>query len=318
MGGSNPAAAGAGGAPQNAGTSGMTVAGTPSSGNGFGGGGASVGGGGFLGDGLFEGSAVAAVSLTYDDGLDTQLAIVQPALEAGGLRGTFFLSSFEGVDHEWSLPNASAPLTLRHQAWQAAASKGHELASHTVNHPCNDTGKAAGFKLTDYDSARMSAELDDSVARLTRLGAEAPLTFAYPCGSDRAGIGQQGQDFASLVAPRFFAARGSTSGVADPQLVDVQRVPQRDAGGKSGDELRAMVDEAIAARGWLVLLFHGVGEERLSCPGGLSYAPDACMINYLTTSQEAHASLVTYLEQKQAQVWTAPLKQVAVRIAAKR
>lgn len=264
----------------------------------------------------FPEGALAAVTLTYDDGLDPHLATAQPALDAAGLRGTFFLSNFEGVDHDWALPNATSALTARHLAWQAAAQHGHELASHTVNHPCNSASKAPGFKLTDYDMQRMTLELDDSLARLQRLGATMPITFAYPCASDKAGLGAAKEDYSPLVAQRFLAARVSESGIADPAQVDLLHVPQLDTGGKSGDELKAMVDQAIAAKGWLVLLFHGVGEET-ACPG-LAYAPETCMVNYLTTSTEAHAALVQYLAAKKAEVWTATFKQVASHVQASR
>jgi peptidoglycan/xylan/chitin deacetylase (PgdA/CDA1 family) len=276
-----------------------------------------TGGGGTSGGGavMFEGGAVAAVSLTYDDGLDPHLAVVQPALEAVGLRGTFFLSNFEGVDNDWALPSVKQPLPAlspRHLAWQAAGQKGHEVAGHTVNHPCNSDSKAPNYHLTDYTMARMQTELDESIARLARLGGNPPLTFAYPCGSDKAGLGATAEDYSPLVAARFFAARVSDTGIADPSKVDLLHVPQLDSGGKSGDELKKMVDDAIAAKGWLVLLFHGVGSDA-SC-NGLTYAPDTCMINYLTTSTEAHAALIQYLAEKKAQVWTAPFGQVATRI----
>jgi peptidoglycan/xylan/chitin deacetylase (PgdA/CDA1 family) len=273
-------------------------------------------GGGSL-DG-FQGGALAAVTLTYDDGLDPHLATVQPALEAAGFRGTFFLSSFEGVDHDWALPNATSPLSARHMAWQAAAQKGHELADHTVNHPCDAASKAPNWKLDQYTQARMTMELDDSIARLTRLGGTAPFTFAYPCGSDKKGIGPNAEDYSPLVAARFFAARVSDSGMANPAQVDLLHVPQLDAGAKTGDELKAMVDQAIAAKSWLVLLFHGVGSETLSCPQALGYQPQSCMINYLTTSSEAHAALVQYLADKKTEVWTATFKEVATYIASKR
>lgn len=265
----------------------------------------------------FEGGAVAAVSLTYDDGLDPHLAIVQPALEAAGFRGTFFLSNFEGVEHDWALPSVKTPLqplTARHQAWQAAGQKGHEIAGHTVNHPCDAASKAPGFKLVDYDLNRMQTELDESLQRMARLGAKEPFTFAYPCASDKKGLGAMGTDYSPLVATRFMAARVSDSGIADPKTVDLLHVPQLDTGGKTGDQLKKMVDDAIAAKGWLVLLFHGVGKEQASCPGNLTYAPDQCMINYLTTSEEAHTALVQYLVEKKTQVWTAPFKDVATRI----
>jgi peptidoglycan/xylan/chitin deacetylase (PgdA/CDA1 family) len=316
------ASGGVGGMPGSAGN-------TSSAGGVAGGGGTSVAGGGAgaaaagtsAGGGvpvMFEGGAVAAVSLTYDDGLDPHLATVQPALEAVGLRGTFYLSNFEGVDNDWALPSVKMPLQPlkpRHLAWMAAGMKGHELADHTVNHPCNAASKAPGFHLTDYDLSRMEKELDESIARLARLGVTQPISFAYPCASDKAGLGQPPtMDYSPLVAARFFAARVSDTGIADPTTVDLLHVPELDTGGKTGDELKKMVDDAIAAKGWLVLLFHGVGTDQASCPQGLDYAPAQCTINYLTTSTEAHAALVQYLADKKAQVWTAPFKQVATLI----
>jgi peptidoglycan/xylan/chitin deacetylase (PgdA/CDA1 family) len=274
--------------------------------------GATGGGEASTGDPAFPGGAIAAVSLTYDDGLDPHLAVVGPLLDMHGIKGTFFLSNFEGVDHQWALPNLKDPLNARHMAWQAMGQKGHELAGHTVNHPCNAAGKAAGFHLTDYDMTRMSNELDDDIARMKRLGATAPFTFAYPCASDKAGIGPSGQDYSPLVLPRFFAARTSDAAIADPKTVELHHVPMMDTGSQTGDQLRAMVDQAIAKKGWLVLLFHGVGSET-TCPK-LDYQPSVCMINYLVTSAAAHQSVVEYLDQKKTQVWTAPFKEVAQRL----
>lgn len=309
-----------GNAAQVGGTGGSAQAGSGAGGAGAGGT-ASGGGGGGSAPVTFKDGAVAAVSLTYDDGLDPHLAIVQPALEAAGFRGTFFLSSFEGVDNDWALPTTKMPLpplSARHMAWQAAGQKGHELADHTVNHPCNSASKAPGFHYTDYTMLRMQQELDDSIARLARLGATPPLTFGYPCGGDKAGVGPAGEDFSPLVAQRFMAARVSVNGIADPATVDLLHVPQLDTGGKTGDELKKMIDDAIAAKGWLVLLFHGVGNEQASCPQNLGYAPDKCMINYLTTSAEAHQTLVDYLAEKKQQVWTGTFKEVATAIKAAR
>jgi sialate O-acetylesterase len=327
--GANGSSAGSGGSSVAAGgtTGGASGSGTSTGGNSNGGaaeagsasGGAAAGSAGSAGGGSvsFKDGAVAAVSLTYDDGLDPHLAIVQPALEAAGFRGTFFLSSFEGVDNDWALPSVKMPLpplSPRHLAWQAAGQKGHELADHTVNHPCNSASKAPGFHYTDYTMARMQQELDESTARLARLGAAPPITFAYPCAGDMAGVGQAAEDFSPLVATRFMAARVSVNGIADPAKVGLLHVPQLDTGGKSADELKKMVDDAIAAKGWLVLLFHGVGTDQATCPQNLGYAPDKCMINYLTTSEQSHQALVEYLSQKKAQVWTATFKEVATAI----
>jgi peptidoglycan/xylan/chitin deacetylase (PgdA/CDA1 family) len=254
----------------------------------------------------------AAVSLTYDDGLDTQLALAAPVLDAFGLKATFFLASMAGVDHDWALPNLNDALTARQLAWQALARNGHELASHTVHHPCPlelHSGQAPGYRLTDYDAPRISAELDDSVRRLTRLSARPPVSFAYPCESDRFGIGPAHTDYAPLVRERFPFVRGSRSGMADPASVHVQDVPLIDTQGKSGEELRALVDVALQRGVWLVLLFHGVGEPT-GCPD-LEYHPDTCMLNYLPTSDDAHRMLVAYLAAQRGKVWTAPFGEVA-------
>jgi len=313
--------AGAGGALAGGGTGGA-AAGTAGTGGtaagASGSAGASGGGSGGSGGTVAMGwppNAVAAVTLTYDDGLDTHLNIVAPALDARGLKGTFFLSNFEGTDHKWALPNPAMPLTERHMAWAAVAANGHEIASHTVNHPCG-SNKAPGYLLSDYDMPRMAAELDDSIARLNALGGSEPYTFAYPCGSDNAGIGPGGEDYSPLVAERFLAARVSMGGINDPDAVDLLRVSNVDTEGATGEELRAQVDMAIAQGGWLVFLFHGVGVEQLTCPGDLPYAPETCMINYLVTSEEAHTSLLDYLLEKQDQVWTATFKQVAQAVSA--
>lgn len=70
----------------------------------------------------FPGQRQAAVALTYDDALGSQLDVAIPQLDAAGLKGTFFLT---GREVRQNVPR-----------WRAAAAKGHELANHTVNHPC--------------------------------------------------------------------------------------------------------------------------------------------------------------------------------------
>ena len=63
-----------------------------------------------------------AVSLTYDDALPCHWELVAPALEAQGLRGTFYTNI---------LSAAAAP-----EAWRRIAGRGHELGNHSIFHPC--------------------------------------------------------------------------------------------------------------------------------------------------------------------------------------
>ena len=250
----------------------------------------------------------AAISLTYDDGLDGQLKYAVPALDARGLKGTFFLASFQGVEHGWSLPSTMRPLSPRHEAWRQVGVTGHELAGHTVFHPCESNN--IGFRPLDYDLPRMQRELDDSLLRLELLGATAPLSFAYPCTSDVSGIGV-GESFAPLVAERFVAARVSQSAIADPRTVDLQRVPQQGFASATPGQLVAVVDAALASGGWAVFAFHGIGADS-EC-NIANFELEECALNYLSTEQASHVALLDYLAANE-QVWVAPMGEIALHL----
>lgn len=72
-----------------------------------------------------------AVVLTYDDGLDVHLTNAIPALDSLGLKATFYIANYNGK------------LQSQIPRWRAAATKGHELANHTIFHPC-EGGVRAG------------------------------------------------------------------------------------------------------------------------------------------------------------------------------
>jgi peptidoglycan-N-acetylglucosamine deacetylase len=334
--------AGIGGAP-GGGSAGGAVAGGGGSGGGAAGG-VQGGSGGRPAAFAWPEGKTAAVTLTYDDGLDGQLAHAIPFLDSKGMKATFFIASFPGVDHDWALPNANNALTARQQAWAAAAAKGHEIAGHTVNHPCVtavNPGQQGGFQLDkDYDMARIKAELDDSKIRIARLGASEPMTFAYPCYSDRLGVGAstgamtmvlgrsmpQGQVFTAEVDARFFAARGSTEAIADPATVDLRSVPHQVAGPRTTtdttptlEQLKAVVDMAVAQHGWVVFLIHGVAGDTLptQCDNGLTYAPQTCVIDYLDTPTATHDGLVDYIASK-PELWATTFREIAQHIKTKR
>lgn len=309
MAGSGGMSAGAGGSAGS--LPGCGEAGMAGQAGGAGGGGASSGGAsggagvGGTGGGAacpWPASAKAVVSLNYDDGLDTHLVEIAPLLEARGLKASFFLANYQGEDHNWALPNVTSPLNARHMAWQQMVMKGHELSAHSVKHPC-DAGHLASYTLP-----QMEAELDDNIARLERLGAQAPFTFGYPCLAEQ-GIGNPKQDFGPSVQARFIASRKSPEVVADPLTVDFYAIPNLEPIGKSAEQLRGFVDDAIAQNGWIMFGYHGVGAERGSCPQGNDYAPQTCMLNHNVSAADAHLALLDYLVEKKAEVWTATFKE---------
>jgi peptidoglycan/xylan/chitin deacetylase (PgdA/CDA1 family) len=221
--------------------------------------------------------------LTYDDAVASQRLHAARQLAAQGLPGTFFLTG------------TSADLAQHRAEWQALLAAGHELASHTMHHPC-DCSHAwvpRGYTSQDYDLERMRTELEQTLVLLRALEAPAPYTFAYPCGETR--VGAPAQSYVPLVTERFLAARGVQSRVADPWSDGLDQVPAVD-GARSAAELIELVDRAEAEGGWLVLLFHGVGGD------------------HLAVSLDAHAELLAHLTRRRSSIWTGTFRNVAQHV----
>src|ERR671939_2070439 len=70
-----------------------------------------------------------AVSLTFDDGMRSQLETAIPLLDEHGLQATFYLNPpRDGDEATWR--EKLAP-------WRAAAGRGHEIGNHSLTHPCS-------------------------------------------------------------------------------------------------------------------------------------------------------------------------------------
>lgn len=231
--------------------------------------------------------ARAAVSLTYDDAVQTQRRHAARQLKEHRLPGTFFMTG------------TSPDLVAHPGAWQEMLQAGHELASHTMHHPCDCKHEwvPRGYTIQDYDLPRMRAELEQTLELLSGLGVAAPYTFAYPCGETS--VGKEPVSYVPLVAQLFLAARSVEAQIADPWRVPLELVPAHD-GAKSADELIALVDRAEAEGGWLVFLFHGVGGD------------------HLPVTLEAHEGLLAYLAQSRGQVWTERFGTVARHVRTQR
>jgi peptidoglycan/xylan/chitin deacetylase (PgdA/CDA1 family) len=217
-----------------------------------------------------------AVSLTYDDSLQSQIDNAGPDLAKYGLSGTFFVEDVR--------PDP-AP-------WAALRAQGHELGSHTMIHPCPriNTWVKPGMASEDYDLARMNTELDDSVALLRSLGQTGPLSFAYPCGVTT--VGEAHDSFIPAVKARFAAARRVDSVVATPS-VDLYLTPGIFLTSAGSALIARVTAAARGGGGWVIFGFHGVGGD------------------HLAVTREAHAELLAYLAAHRDSVWTAPFGTVA-------
>lgn len=227
--------------------------------------------------------AKAAVALTYDDALPSQLAHALPALNAAGFKATFFLSGVRQQDVA---------------GWRAAAAQGHELGNHTAFHPCDAaTTPTANPRYTAqaYTPDDMLREIAWQNVLLTALDGRPTHGFATPCGQTLAG----GRDYLEALRASGLVryARGVVTTDQDlktsPAAMDPMHIPARGfPDGVDADTLIAFARQAVAGGGMAVFLFHGVGGD------------------YLAVDTATHQRLIDWLAAHRDTVWVAPLGDV--------
>ncbi len=190
----------------------------------------------------------ATVSFTFDDIAVSAATTGAGLLEARGVRGTFYVcGALAGT--AWDLyPLADLPTI------GALARRGHEIGCHTATHPNGAfTGRAAYLR----DVARNAALLEPVVG-------QAMTSFAYPYGA--IGLLQK-----PALQERFLACRGIHGGVmrgrADRGRLDAVALED---GAIDEPGLDALLDAAVACRGWLVFYTHDVAER----PTRFGVSPD--------------------------------------------
>jgi peptidoglycan/xylan/chitin deacetylase (PgdA/CDA1 family) len=219
----------------------------------------------------------AAISLAYDDALDSQLDNAIPALDRHGLKGSFYL-----------VP-ANMPVGKRLDEWRRAAAHGHELGNHTLFHQCSGS-------MADREWVEPQRDLDHTTAAqmkdqvllanvvLAAIDGRHERTMTVPCGDAMA----SGQDYVELVRGEFVAIKLGNGAVTpgmqalDPYAVTV--VAPVDA---SGEALIAIAREAAAKGTMANFTFHGIGGD------------------YLSVSSQAHEALLDYLASNRQTYWTA-------------
>jgi peptidoglycan/xylan/chitin deacetylase (PgdA/CDA1 family) len=233
----------------------------------------------------WPGGARAALSLSFDDArasqVDTGLAVV----DSYGAKVTFFV-----------VPSA---VEARLEGWRKAAAAGHEIANHSLRHPCSGNFPWAREKaLEEYTLDRMRSELVDTNRRLKELLGVSAETFAYPCGQTFVGRGLETKSYVPLVAELFLAGRGWLAEVPhDPGFGDLAQVPGIEMDGKDFEQILPLLDQAREAGGWVVLGGHEIGE------GGRQ-----------TTRVAMLRKLLPYARDPANRLWLAPVGTVAKHV----
>ena len=220
--------------------------------------------------------AKAAVSLAYDDAIDSQLDNAIPALDRAGLKGSFYLKL------------ASPSLARRMPEWRAAAARGHELGNHTLFHQCSAAlpGRAWVTPEDDIDTtsaARLVAQIRLGNTMLHAIDGRDERTFTVPCGDVLAA----GENYVKLIHGDFVAIKSGFGGVVpDMATLDPYSVAVDAPDGPTGAQLIALVQEATRRGTMINFTFHGIGGD------------------YITTSNKAHEELLAWLVAHRDTVWT--------------
>ncbi|MDY0974447.1 polysaccharide deacetylase family protein [Massilia sp. CFBP9012] len=225
----------------------------------------------------WPGGARAAVSLAYDDALDSQLDNAIPALDRHGIKGTFFLQL------------SSEPVAGRMEDWRAAARGGHELGNHSLFHQCSGAGPDRAWVAPHRNLDTTTREqMQDQVllanTMLTAIDGRRERTYTAPCFDVQA----LGGDYLPALHASFVAIKaGPGPGVpASMAAVDPYRVASVAPVGASGAELIALVKQAGERGTMIAFTFHGIGGDHLS------------------VSSQAHEELVRFLAAHRREYWT--------------
>lgn len=175
----------------------------------------------------------AAVSYTFDDNCPNQLAIAVPMFNEYG----FPLTLFTVTNTNWGWPANWTGL-------QAAALKGHEIASHTASH-------------ASYSSINDSVQRYESTTSQNAINARIPgqqcVTLAYP----NCNLGNS-----TLVQQYYFAARGCSGQVEGKTPANYMNISSIICGTqgsvKTSADFKSRETSAANSRGWVVYLFHGI------------------------------------------------------------
>lgn len=210
----------------------------------------------------------AAVSLSYDDTLDSQLDNALPILNKYKIKASFYLKL------------SSPVLYARLDEWRAAAALGHELGNHSVYHPCSASQPGMEWVLPYYDLDKytveqMREEIMTANTFLKAIDGRAERTLTPPCLHHMTGNG----NYLPAIRELFVGIKGAETNLPPGSEL---LLPS----GTSGAELIALVKKVAEKGGVANIIFHGVGGDHLS------------------VSKEAHEQLVSYLAKNRDTYWT--------------
>ena len=228
----------------------------------------------------WSGFRKAAVSFTFDDGPQSDVDIALPMFDKYGYKATF------NIVTNWA--NGGNSGMLNWDGVKKLASSGHEIASHSDSHPQN--------------GAMPSSEIASSKGTLNQKVQQkyGVITLAYPnCNTPG-----DAQVLKNYVVGRICNA--SWSGGSDIMGKDGPNnwaaVAAMMTGNQGTSDFKGNMDKAVNQGGWVAFLTHGF------TTGSNGFA------NYSPTDAKGMESSLQYAQQKDKDIWVAPMGYVAMYI----
>jgi len=214
---------------------------------------------------IWPGGRPMAVSLSYDDALNSQLDYAIPALDAHDLKASFYI-----------LPS-SPVMNDRLGEWRAAAEAGHELGNHTVYHPCsaslpNREWVAAHHDLDRYSVEKIVEEVATANTFLKAIDGKIERTFTAPCGDIVVG----GEKYLNKIREDFIAIKGQGAESGFSIVWSPTQV--------TGEQLINFIEHVPAGVSLINIVFHGVGGDYLS----VSSAAHSKLLDFLVRNSEIY------------------------------
>jgi peptidoglycan/xylan/chitin deacetylase (PgdA/CDA1 family) len=197
------------------------------------------------------------VSITFDDGFQTQYDYAFPILQASGIKATFYVIT--------ARINTSSYMTFAELV--TLQNNGHEIGSHTDHH----------YDLPDIPEWQMRQELQVSQQTLRSWGLSAN-NFAYPDFLRTA--------YTDLVVHDYY--RSSRGGQVPPFIIQLPTslfllpAQQGDYGNsKDLPTIKALVDDAYNSNGWVIIAFHNVIPNGGTSQNTISSASFTSFLDYI-------------------------------------
>lgn len=174
----------------------------------------------------FKGDREAAISYTLDDGWEDAATLGAPMLDRHGIKATFFLvpGRIPDVDNHDAKDDYGR---VSWASWKKVANAGHEIASHSLNHPA----------LTKADDQKLETEVNAAHALLLEKFGTEPLSFAYPYNA-------RDERVRKVVYAKHAVAREFETGYGGPAFTT--------------QKANALADQALMQKKWMVPMIHAI------------------------------------------------------------